>query len=87
MTDKRPISDPNDTRLHENMEILQWKKTWGKSTKSPKDLMAAECHEDTKWMLLGFDSFVKMIRSQYNTPVYPCDIKSDIIEYFSVHNV
>ena len=82
MTDKRPIQDGSDVRLKENTEVLDWLMAWERSAASPKELMAAECREDWKWMIVGFDSFVKMVLQNHQTSVYPCDINSDIIENF-----
>ena len=82
MTDKRAINDENDARLQENMSVLKWLIEWEKSAKSSTELMAAQCREDWKWMIMGFDSFVKMVIHKYKSSVFPCDINSDIIENF-----
>ena len=80
--DKRPIDEVGDNRLLQNTEILHWMINWEKAAHSSKQLMSAECREDLKWMLVGFNSLAKDLIMKYKTCVYPCDINSDVIENF-----
>ena len=80
--DMRPIESVSDARLQENKKVLEWFQHWESNAKKSSELMTAECREDLSWMVVGFEHFVSRMITEYQIPVPPADINSDIIENF-----
>ncbi|KAL3854195.1 hypothetical protein ACJMK2_013473 [Sinanodonta woodiana] len=85
--DQRPISQANDMRLHENMEILHWFKRWEEtiaisddtSTAKSKKLLSRQCIEDLYACILGFDQLCRKAISM-SWHITPAQINSDVVE-------
>ena len=90
--DARPIVDLNDSRLRENRMVLQWFQDWSRSKNigtgenendaaKRRELPPKACLEDITWLIIGFESLVKIMLKE-NIPVVPCERNSDIIENY-----
>lgn len=81
--DLRPLKGPDDTRLAQLSDVLQWFEQWEKNL-NKKTIMSYQTMEDIKSMLAGLihltDNHFREKRSY--TAVVPGRINSDVIENF-----
>ncbi|KAL3862251.1 hypothetical protein ACJMK2_008233 [Sinanodonta woodiana] len=85
--DQRSISQANDMRLHENIEIIQWFKLWEEtiaitddtSTAKSKKLISRQCIEDLYAAILGFEQQCRKAISM-SWHITPAQVNSDVVE-------